>query len=76
MAHWVMNWLNGWAEIITVNEVHPSWLPVTKDVSQSSVLGPVLLNVFSSELDEWIEHTFTKFADDTKLHETDEPESR
>lgn len=28
VAHWMKNWLKGWAEIITVNEVHHSWLPV------------------------------------------------
>uniref|UniRef100_A0A8C5R0U2 Reverse transcriptase domain-containing protein n=1 Tax=Leptobrachium leishanense TaxID=445787 RepID=A0A8C5R0U2_9ANUR len=67
IVEWIRQWLSDRQQRVVVNGVYSAQGLVTSGVPQGSVLGPILFNIFISDIAEGINGKVCLFAEDTKI---------
>lgn len=69
---WIENWLNDWIQMVIIISMKSSWRPIRSSIPHGSLLGLILFNIL---INDEVECTLIRFAEDTKLgEEADTPE--
>jgi hypothetical protein len=67
LLSWIGAFLASRRQRVILGDSSSTWVPVTSDVPQGSVLGPTLFMVFVNDLPDHITSTCKMYADDTKI---------
>ena len=67
ILHWIENWLSGRQQRVLLNGTKSGWSDVLSGVPQGSVLGPLLFLIFINSIEDDVNSTVLKFADDLKV---------
>ncbi|CAM4595088.1 unnamed protein product [Lepidochelys kempii] len=67
IERWIRNWLKGRLQRVLLKGELSGWREVTSGVPQGLVLGPILFNLFITDLCTKSGSVLIKFVDDTKL---------
>ncbi|CAM4574787.1 unnamed protein product [Caretta caretta] len=67
IERWIRIWLKGRLQWVILKGELSGWREVTSGVPQGSVLGPILFNLFITDLSTKSGSVLIKFVDDTKL---------
>ena len=67
---WFASYLSNRQQRVVLEGAFSDWLPVTSEVPQGSILGPLLFLVFANEMPSYVQHgsSLALFADDSKLY--------
>jgi len=65
---WVENWLSERKQRVVLGGEISEWRDTLRGVPQGSVLGPLLFIIYINDIDDQINSSLLKFADDTKIY--------
>ncbi len=65
--NWIENWLSNRKQRVVICGTASDWAPVTSDVPQGSVLGPVRFITYINDINVKFNNFIAKFADNAKI---------
>lgn len=66
LLNWLINYLTGRLQLVSIRGSLSGTLPVTSGVPQGSILGPLLFLVYINDMPDAVSSSILLFADDTK----------